>query len=98
MICFAGIYTHSNACNDKDIRRQVLCVDSDCHGLALTVWSLYRSSPHWGGEKNGKKKAKLVGRDKGSLTEQQTKLIETTILIERIYKTNSGMHRAALTD
>jgi len=54
--------------------------------------------PHWGGEENGKKKAKLVGWDKGSLTEQQRKRTVTTIiLIRRIYKTNSGMHRASLT-
>jgi len=36
-------------------------------------WSLYRPSSHWAGEEKGKKKAKLVGWDKGSLTEQQTK-------------------------
>jgi len=31
-------------------------------------------SPRWGAEENGKKTGrKLVGRDKGSLTEQQTK-------------------------
>ena len=45
--------------------------------------------PHCGGEENGKKKAKLVGGNKDSLTEQQTKQTLTTItLIRRIYKTN----------
>ena len=38
-----------------------------------------------------------MGRDKESLTEQQTKRTVTTILIRRIYKTNSEMHRATLT-
>jgi len=60
--------------------------------------SLSHPSPRWGGEENGKKKAKLVGRDKGNLTEQQTKwTVTTTILIKRIHKTNSEMHRATLT-
>jgi len=59
---------------------------------------LYCPSPFWGGGENGNKKAKLVVRDKGSLTEQQTKRTITTItLIRRIYKTNSIMHRATLT-
>jgi len=41
-------------------------------------------------EENGKKKAKFMGQDKGSLTEQQTKgTLTMTILIRRIYKTNS---------
>jgi len=58
---------------------------------------LCRPSPCWGGEQNGKKKAKLVGGDKGSLTEQQRKQTLTTIiLIRRIYK-NQGKHRATLT-
>jgi len=39
-----------------------------------------------------------VGRVKGSLTQQQMKqTARTTIRIRRIYKTNSEMHRAALT-
>jgi len=39
-----------------------------------------------------------MGLDKGSLTEHQTKgTVATTILIRRIYKTNSKMHRSALT-
>jgi len=39
-----------------------------------------------------------VGRDKGSLTEQQTKqTVTTTVLIRRIHNTNSETHRAALT-
>jgi len=61
--------------------------------------SLYHPSPHGSGEENGKKKTKkLMGRDKGSLTEQQTKgTVTTTILTRRIYKTNSEMHRATLT-
>jgi len=55
-------------------------------------------SPPWGGEENGKKKAKLVGQDKGSLTEQQIKkTVTTTILVRRIHKTNSKMHTASPT-
>jgi len=49
------------------------------------MWLLYCPSPQWGGEENGKKKGKLVGRDKGSLKEQQTKrTVATIILIGRI--------------
>jgi len=50
----------------------------------------------WRGEwkETGKK---LVGWDKGSLTEQQTKrTVTATIQIRRTYKTNSKMHRATL--
>ena len=44
--------------------------------------------PQWGREENRTKKAKLVGRDKGSLTEQQSKrTVAATVLIKRIYKT-----------
>jgi len=40
---------------------------------------------------------KLVGRDKGSLTEQQTKATGTTkIQIRRKHNTNCTTHRAAL--
>jgi len=43
--------------------------------------------PCWVGEENGMKKAKLVGQDKDSLTEQQRKRTVTTIiLIGRIHK------------
>ena len=50
------------------------------------------------GRRMGRKRQKLVGQDKGSLTEQQTKwTVTTTILISRVYKTNSKMHRAVLT-
>jgi len=35
--------------------------------------SFYCLSPRWGGEEKGKKKVKLMGQDKGGLTEQQTK-------------------------
>jgi len=53
-----------------------------------TKWLLCRLSPRWGGEENEKKKAKLMGQEKGSLTEQQRKRTVTTIiLIKRIYKT-----------
>jgi len=45
-------------------------------------------SPRWGGEENGRNRQKLVGRDKGSLTEQQTKgTVKTTIQIRGIHKT-----------
>jgi len=59
---------------------------------------LCHPSPHWGGEENGKKKAKLVGWVKDSLTEQQRKkTVTTAILIRRIYETNSEIHRATFT-
>jgi len=60
--------------------------------------SLCHPSPPlgFGGEWEEKGK-KLVGRDKGRLTEQQTKGTVTTILIRRIYQTNGKMHRATLT-
>jgi len=47
-------------------------------------------SPHWGAEENGKKQAEtVVGQDKGSLAEQQTKgTATTTIQIRRIHRTN----------
>jgi len=45
--------------------------------------------PWWHGEENGKKKAKPMGRDKDSLTEEQRKQI-TTIWIRRIYKKPKG--------
>jgi len=54
-----------------------------------TTQSLYRDSPRWSGEESGKKKTKLMGRDKGSLTEQQTMQTGSIILIRIIYKTNS---------
>jgi len=41
---------------------------------------------------------KLVGRDKGSLTEQQTKGTGTTIQIRRKHDTNRTTHRAVLPD
>jgi len=54
--------------------------------------------PRWDGEENGKKKTKTLGRDEGSLTEQQMKrTATTTILVRRIYETNNEMHRATLT-
>jgi len=50
------------------------------------------------GRRMERNRQKRVGQDKGSLTEQQTKGTGTTvILIKRIYKTNSKMHRATLT-
>jgi len=79
----------------------------DLLALFVAVWSL-ATKDHtlalltlpplgWGGEWKEKGKKLLVG-DKGSLTEQQTKqTVATIILIWRIYKTNSGMHRATLT-
>jgi len=39
--------------------------------------------PCWGGEENQKKKAKLVGQDKDSLTEQQKKQTVTNIILIR---------------
>ena len=45
-----------------------------------------------------RKKAKLVGQDNNSLTEQQRKrTVITTTLIRKICKTGSGMYRATLT-
>jgi len=50
------------------------------------------------GRRMGRKRQKLVGQDKSSLTEQQTKgTVTTTILIRRICKTNGKIHKAALT-
>jgi len=51
-------------------------------------------------EENGKKnRQKLVGRDKGSLTEQQTKgAVTTTIQIRRKHNTYCPTQRAALPD
>ena len=47
----------------------------------------------------GRKRQKLVGRDKGSLTEQQTKgTVTTTIQIRRKHNTNRTTQRAALPD
>jgi len=47
-------------------------------------------------ERNGQK---LVDRDKGSLTEQQTKeTVTTTIEIRRNHNTNRTTHRAVLPD
>jgi len=51
--------------------------------------------PLWGGEENWEKKAKLMGRDKDSLTENRKRTVTTMILLRRIYK-NKGIHRAAL--
>jgi len=57
-----------------------------CRGLAhgrnkRATQLLYRPSPCWGGEENGKKKAKLVGGDKDSLTEQQRKRTVATKIL-----------------
>jgi len=52
----------------------------------------------WGGEWEEKKKAKLVGWDKDSLTEperQRKRTVTTILLMRRIYKTK-GKHRATL--
>jgi len=38
-----------------------------------TTWSLSRSSHRWAGEENQNKEAKLMGRDKDSLTGGQRK-------------------------
>jgi len=58
-----------------------------------------RPSPHWAVEENGKKQAETVGRDKGSLTEQQTKgTAKTTIQIRRKHNTNHKTQRAPLHD
>jgi len=50
------------------------------------------------GRRMERKRQKHVGWDKGSLPEQKTKQTVTAIImIRRIYKTNSKMHRATLT-
>jgi len=69
-------------------------IPAPCLGtkLNVVVWPVARSKGLGGC--SGKK---LVGRDKRSLTELQTKQTVTTIPIRRIYKTNSDMHRATLT-
>jgi len=45
------------------------------------MWSLCHPSAWWGGEV--KKKAKLMGRDKGIVTEQQRKQTVKTIILVR---------------
>jgi len=54
-------------------RQAGLGAGPQCSGLVVvqqrTRRSLYQPSPWCGGEENWKKKAKLVGWDKGSLTE-----------------------------
>jgi len=48
----------------------------------------FHPSPQWGGEENGKKKAKLLDQDKYSLTEwQRKKTVMTIIPLRRISKT-----------
>jgi len=42
------------------------------------------------------KRQKLVGWDKGSLTEKQMKGTATTTILMRMYKTNREMDRATL--
>ena len=50
------------------------------------------------GRRMERTRQKLVGWDKGSLSEQQTKgTVTTTVQIRRTYKTNSEMDRATLT-
>jgi len=56
---------------------------------------LYYPSPQWGGEENGKEKAKLMGWDKDSLIERQRKRIVTPPPPIRIHN-NKGTHRATL--
>jgi len=49
------------------------------------------------GRRMERNRQKLVGRDKGSLTEQQTKeTVKTTIPIRRTHNTNSKMQTATL--
>jgi len=57
------------------------------------MWLLYRPSPRWSGEQNGKKKAKLMGRDKGSLTAQQRKWSITTIIVIRTREYTAQLSR-----
>jgi len=60
-----------------------------------------KKAPHPAGvgRRMERNRQKLVGWDKGSLTEQQTKgtVTTTTIPIRRIHKRNSRTHRATLT-
>jgi len=81
--------------------RKVLFVDVivlACGQQPRATRSLYHPSPHWDGEENGKKGKKLEVGIRAVLTEQQRKQTVTTIiLVRRIYKTNSEMHRATLT-
>jgi len=63
-----------------------------CHGFAPADNKEAHSHSHtpplwWVGEENPKKKAKLVGWDKDSLTQQQRKqTITTVVLIKIIHK------------
>ena len=51
-----------------------------------TTRLLYRPSPQWGGEENGKKKAKLMGQDNGKLIEHQMKRTVTTTTVIRTWE------------
>jgi len=53
-----------------------------------TMRLFYHPCPWWGEKENGKKKAKLVGRDKDSLTEQRGNRTLTVITpTKRIHET-----------
>jgi len=87
----------------------VYLLEGRCYRLAVAcnkraTWPLCCPSPPLGWGREWKEnRQKLVGQDKGSLTEQQTKGTVTTtiqirrIQIRRIHNTNSRTHRATLT-
>jgi len=93
---------------DKGILKKDMEEKSDLHEKLLQFGPWPATKDHkvalspvpplaWGGEWKEKCK-KLVGQDKGILTEQQTKrTVRTTILRRRIYKINNEMHGASLT-
>ena len=74
-----------------------------CCGLALVgnkgPWCHSNTSPPAGaGRRMERNRQKLMGQDKGSLTELWMKWrITTTVLIRQIYKTKSEVHRGTLT-
>jgi len=63
------------------------CYSLTVAGNNRATWLLCCPSPHWSGEENRKKKAKVWVGIRAVLTEQQTKgTVTTTILIRRIHK------------
>ena len=92
------VYNRARICFLVNTRGKMGCYSLAVAGNKRATWLLCQPSPCWRGEENGKKKAKTGWSDNGSLTEQQTKgTATTTIQISRTHKTNSRMHRVALT-
>jgi len=71
-----------------------LKISSVCYCYGLAAAGIPPAGARRRMERN---RQKLVGRDKGSLTEQQTEgTVTTTVQIRRKHDTNRTTHRAAL--